>query len=209
VASETRISLGGPFWAVFEQSHIPMALLDRDGRYVAVNDSFLDLFQCRREDLIGRRAGRNLIGGDPSPERWEQLLTTGELYGARVITYANRLPVRVSYAAHAIEVNGQWRALFVVLSARVEPGGGELITSRPVTGSHSSAALTPREHEVVRRLALGATTRQIASDLFLSPATVRAHVRNAMTKTKSRTRAQLVAIVLGDGLSTGTGKGPD
>jgi DNA-binding CsgD family transcriptional regulator len=59
---------------------------------------------------------------------------------------------------------------------------------------------------VVHRVALGATTRQIASDLFLSPATVRAHVRNAMTKTKAHTRAQLVAIVLGDGLSAATGK---
>ena len=49
-------------------------------------------------------------------------------------------------------------------------------------------------------MALGASTPRIAADLFLSPATVRSHVRNAMVKTDAHTRAQLVAIVMGDGL---------
>jgi DNA-binding CsgD family transcriptional regulator len=206
VAPDAPIFGGGPFGAVFEQSRIPMALLDRHHYYVAVNDALLDLFQCRREDMIGRRAGRSVIGARASvrSEPWDQLLATGELYGERVVTYPNRPSMRVSYAAHAIDVNGQWRALFVTLSARVEPGGAELIgTSRPATHSLSSAELTPREHEVVRRVALGATTRRIASDLFLSPATVRSHIRNAMSKTNAHTRAQLVAIVLGDVLTTG------
>jgi DNA-binding CsgD family transcriptional regulator len=52
----------------------------------------------------------------------------------------------------------------------------------------------------LRQVALGASTRQIAADLYLSPATVRSHVRNAMVKTNAHTRAQLVAIALGDGL---------
>jgi DNA-binding CsgD family transcriptional regulator len=60
--------------------------------------------------------------------------------------------------------------------------------------------LTAREGEVVRRVAMGASTRRIAADMYLSPATVRSHVRNAMVKTGAHTRAQLVAIVLGDGL---------
>ena len=42
--------------------------------------------------------------------------------------------------------------------------------------------------------------RRIAADMYLSPATVRSHVRNAMVKTGAHTRAQLVAIVLGEGL---------
>jgi DNA-binding CsgD family transcriptional regulator len=60
--------------------------------------------------------------------------------------------------------------------------------------------LTPREREVVRLVALGAGTRQVAKDLYLSPETIRSHVRNAMSKTGSHTRAQLVAIALADGL---------
>jgi hypothetical protein len=40
---------------------------------------------------------------------------------------------------------------------------------------------------------LGAGTREVAQRLYLSPETVRSHVRNAMSKTSARTRAQLVA----------------
>jgi DNA-binding CsgD family transcriptional regulator len=61
--------------------------------------------------------------------------------------------------------------------------------------------LTPREREVVRRVALGRSTPQIAADLSLSPATVRSHVRNAMVKAGAHTRAQLVALLLGEGIA--------
>lgn len=44
--------------------------------------------------------------------------------------------------------------------------------------------------------ALGCETDQIAKQLFISPQTVRTHVRNAMTKLGAHTRAQLVAVVL-------------
>jgi DNA-binding CsgD family transcriptional regulator len=106
-------------------------------------------------------------------------------------------------------VSGQWLALFVMLSAQLEPGGAELITvgrsggpsaPTPAPGDGGGGVLTAREREVVRRVALGASTRRIAADMYLSPATVRSHVRNAMVKTGAHTRAQLVAIVLGDGL---------
>jgi DNA-binding NarL/FixJ family response regulator len=53
---------------------------------------------------------------------------------------------------------------------------------------------------VVRRLALGANTSQIAAEPYVSPGTVRTHVRNAIVKTNAHTRAQLVAMVLGEGL---------
>jgi DNA-binding CsgD family transcriptional regulator len=43
-------------------------------------------------------------------------------------------------------------------------------------------------------------TSEICTDLHIAPDTVRAHVRNAMAQTGARTRAQLVAIALSDGL---------
>ena len=39
-----------------------------------------------------------------------------------------------------------------------------------------------------------------AANLHLSPDTIRSHVRNSMAKTGAHTRAQLVALVLADGL---------
>jgi DNA-binding CsgD family transcriptional regulator len=50
-------------------------------------------------------------------------------------------------------------------------------------------------------VALGYNTGRIAEELSLSTSTVRSHVRNAMSKTGARTRAHLVALVLGDGLA--------
>lgn len=59
---------------------------------------------------------------------------------------------------------------------------------------------SPRECEVLKLLATGATDPQIAEMLGLSPATVQTHVRNAKSKLGARTRAQAVAIALSEGL---------
>lgn len=45
----------GTFRAVFERSRVPMALMDRDRRYFAINDAHMALFKYRREEIIGRR----------------------------------------------------------------------------------------------------------------------------------------------------------
>lgn len=200
----------GPFWAVFDQSQIPMALISRERRYVAVNDAALELYERPREQVIGELASSGMPD-DPAVReaRWQQLMRTGELYGERVVRHFSGPPMRVSFAAHAIELDREWLALFVMLSAHVEPAGQQLIG--PVTSPGSSQAqsaalssskpLTPREREVIERVALGRSTPQIAADLHLSPATVRTHVRNAMVKTGAHTRAQLVALVLGEELA--------
>jgi DNA-binding CsgD family transcriptional regulator len=52
----------------------------------------------------------------------------------------------------------------------------------------------------VQLIALGHVSREICEDLHVAPDTVRAHVRNALAKTGARTRAQLIAIALSDGL---------
>ena len=49
--------------------------------------------------------------------------------------------------------------------------------------------LTRREVAVVQRLAVGRTNREIAGELFLSPRTVDAHVRNILRKLDCRSRA--------------------
>ena len=59
--------------------------------------------------------------------------------------------------------------------------------------------MTAREREIVALIALGHETNSIAGKLFISPATVRAHVRNAMTKLRVHTRAELVAVALSRG----------
>ena len=59
-------------------------------------------------------------------------------------------------------------------------------------------ALSPREREILELLAEGLNGHAIAKRLFLSPETVRTHVRNATTKLGAKTRVQAVALVVAD-----------
>jgi PAS domain S-box-containing protein len=215
MAARPEDSGHGSFWSVFEHSHIPMTLVDSDRRYAAANDAAVEFYGYPREQIIGMRAGSGMPDEDPAigEAAWEELARTGELYGERLVRGSSGPPMRISYAAHATNVDGRSLALFVVLSAHVEPEGEELIgvgragsasaggEARASTIAHSKR-LTPREREIVQRVALGRSTPQIAAELGLSPATIRSHVRNAMVKAGAHTRAQLVALVLGDELAS-------
>jgi DNA-binding NarL/FixJ family response regulator len=57
-------------------------------------------------------------------------------------------------------------------------------------------ALTQREREILRLLADGLTNEEIGQHLFISPETVRTHVRKAMDKLDADTRTQAVATAL-------------
>ena len=59
-----------------------------------------------------------------------------------------------------------------------------------------AATLSPREREVLSRLADGRTIPEIAAELVLSPLTIRTHVRNAKDKLQARTTAHAVAIAV-------------
>jgi DNA-binding CsgD family transcriptional regulator len=85
--------------------------------------------------------------------------------------------------------------------------GRHLISLDPVVGSVLRPLLSPpnrgpsaREREVLGLLARGSTDAEIATLLGLSSATVQTHVRNAKAKLGAKTRAQAVAMALGQGL---------
>ena len=59
--------------------------------------------------------------------------------------------------------------------------------------------LSPREREVLDLLAKGLTGEEAATQLSLSPETIRTHVRNAMDKLEAHTRVHAVAIALRQG----------
>ena len=55
--------------------------------------------------------------------------------------------------------------------------------------------LTPRQLEILQLIAAGETTTEIARRLFLSPETVRWHVKAILRKLKARTRAEAAAAL--------------
>jgi DNA-binding NarL/FixJ family response regulator len=78
------------------------------------------------------------------------------------------------------------------------PSGAE-----PV-GRASPFRLTPREQDVLERLTLGRTNREIATDLFISEKTASVHVSNIKSKLDANGRAEIAAIAVRLGLVTET-----
>ncbi len=93
-------------------------------------------------------------------------------------------------------------------AVRIVAGGGTYID--PLLGSILAGpqatdrlhALTKREREILRLLADGMRNEQVASVLFISPLTVRTHVKHAMDKLEADTRTQAVATALRQSLIT-------
>jgi len=76
----------------------------------------------------------------------------------------------------------------------VDPVLAGVLAAPAVTDS--LPALTRREREVLRLLADGLSNEEIGKQLFISPETVRTHVRKAMDKLDADTRTQAVATAL-------------
>ena len=98
--------------------------------------------------------------------------------------------VRVVASGDALLSPGVTRRLIAEYVARAkEPG----ITT-------SLDALTEREREVLALVGAGLTNDEIATRLYMSPATAKTHVSRTMTKLHARDRAQLVVIAYESGL---------
>jgi DNA-binding NarL/FixJ family response regulator len=62
------------------------------------------------------------------------------------------------------------------------------------------APLSKREREILQKVADGATTRQVATELGISPHTVKTHLERIFEKLGANDRAQAVAIAIRTGI---------
>jgi DNA-binding NarL/FixJ family response regulator len=133
-----------------------------------------------------------LLGADPAAPI---VLYTGALgrdsalqeairAGARGFVLKSSPPRRVIAALQTVAAGGTFvdPDLAAVLADRGEPP--------------ALAGLSERELQVLELLADGFNGQKIAELLYLSPETVRTHVRNATSKLGARTRVQAVAMVV-------------
>ena len=94
----------------------------------------------------------------------------------------------------------QQRLLSAAARAAGSPGPpGAAQVSGPPGASPGEDDLTPREAEVLRLIAAGASNREIARALFVSEATVKTHVNRIFAKTGSRDRVQAMRYAYAHG----------
>lgn len=154
-----------------------LVITEARGSVIAQNES------ARR--LMGNGVGRacwDVVGALPDAEGLpcrpgcvSRLLQSG-------LERASHAPIRLAGRGELLSCIPVNQVVVCVLS------GGARADDEP------QRALTPREVEVLRLVADGATTAEIAERLGVSGATARTHVENMRTKLGAATRARLVAL---------------
>ena len=131
-----------------------------------------------------RRFGVLLYTGMDAPEVLEDALASG----ARGVTLKTSTPDTMLNAVRAVAAGGTF----------VDPGVRDLLAAAGAArgGPPPERVLSVREREVLARLAEGRSIEEIAEELVLSTETIRTHVRNAMGKLGTRTRAHAIVVAV-------------
>ena len=160
-------------------------------------------------------AERQRLDGTDSPELWRDVAATwvglGQPYvgshaywrGAQAGDAADREGAVASLReAHAIAHRLGARPLLgeldrVARAMRVRLG---VAATSSGTAGAAGFGLTPREREVLERVAAGRTNKQIAAELFISESTAGVHVSNILSKLAVSTRTEAARVALSQGL---------
>jgi PAS domain S-box-containing protein len=185
------------FSSAFKNSRNAMVLLDAARCHVDFNGAYLKLLGYPRAHLLGRPV-YELVAGGPmaSPQEWQAALASGDFSGEAELVSADGASVAVQFSATVEVVTG--RQLVLVVALNTSRWGRRFRRTEPTEDRREP--LSPREREIVGLIALGRTSPEIADELRIAHDTVRTHARNAMGKVGARSRAHLVARVLGEGL---------
>jgi DNA-binding NarL/FixJ family response regulator len=124
-------------------------------------------------------------------ERSEGLLALMEA-GARVLLHRRCVPEELDAAVRAAAAGQTWVSAPLAGTVRAE-----LLEER---SGGRSATLSPREREVLRRMATGASNAAIARGLGISENTVRNHVHAVLAKLGAANRTDAVTLAARRGL---------
>jgi PAS domain S-box-containing protein len=184
------------FSAAFRDSRNAMVLVDDERRIVDVNGALLQLLGYRRADVVDRHMWEFVADGPAlTPRQWAAALARRRFSGEAEMVREDGTTVDVQWGATTELVTGRRLVLVVALSVSGRGRGLRLAGDFAASGG----ALSDREREIVRLVALGATGPEIADELRISHNTVRTHLRNSMKRVGARSRAHLVAKALGEG----------
>ncbi|GAB4528438.1 MAG: hypothetical protein Tsb0019_30420 [Roseibium sp.] len=86
-------------------------------------------------------------------------------------------------------------AHFALMPCATQAGDGSRSARGIAWPLNLSELVTPRQLEILLKLCEGKVNKQIAYELDVSIATVKAHIRNAITRLGAKNRTNAVAIV--------------
>ncbi len=125
-----------------------------------------------------------------------ELLISGLDSGARGYALKDGTPSELTTALTTVASGGTY----------VDPRLHPALLSRRAT--QTQRVLSKREREIMDLLAQGLTGEQVAERLFLSPETIKTHIRNAMNKLEANTRVHAIAIALREGFISPPAQAP-
>jgi DNA-binding NarL/FixJ family response regulator len=131
--------------------------------------------------VVGAESGREICAGiiESSP-RTKVLMISG---AGHMTADAARAAGAHGFIPKGLPANDVARAVRMVALG--------MSVFQPVE-EHDGVQLSGREHEVLMLIAAGATNREIASSLHLSPHTVKGHTSSLYRKLKAKNRAEAV-----------------
>jgi DNA-binding CsgD family transcriptional regulator len=136
------------------------------------------------------------LAGEPA-----MMLCTYKLSGARASDLAD---VAQFHQFSILLRKGRWELLQTpAFAARQSAGPLKQAAAAPPEGFAGHERLTPRERATLAQIVKGASNKEAARALGISPRTIEFHRANIMRKLNAGGLAELVAIVLGDGSARG------
>ena len=134
------------------------------------------------------------VGEESGPEICEQLHLARRGLKVLLISGAGRISNEAARACGATGfVPKDWPAADIARAVRMVGLGMSMFEPEPAEDEAATGpALSARERQVLELVATGATNREIASELHLSPHTVKEHTSALYRKLEARNRADAV-----------------
>jgi DNA-binding NarL/FixJ family response regulator len=131
------------------------------------------------------------LGGESGPDVCERLVTERAELRVLLISGAGRISAATAAACGASGfIPKDWPAVDIARAVQMVALGIGLFDDAAPSGAQ--VALTSRERDVLERVAGGATNREIAAQLHISPHTVKEHTSALYRKLDVRNRAAAV-----------------
>jgi len=168
----------------------PIGLVLTENRIIkSCNQTFAHMFGYAREEVL-HQSFRMLY---PSATEFDAirdvglqaLKSTGEYSDERIMHRRDGTPF--------------WARVRVATQNPADPLSRTILSFADISGLRPEVQLTPREKQVVMRLAQGRTSKEIARELALSPRTIDDYRARLLRKFDVRNIAELLSRIMGVG----------